>query len=117
MLSRTSAITAAGIVLSQPTRITAASKAYPTPLSSIESAISSRLISEAFIPSVPMAMPSLMEMVFTSIGVPPATRTPAITCCASSRWLRLQGIVPIQLWATMTSGRWRSSLESPTDLR
>ena len=38
--------------------------------SSMESAISSRLTREAFMPSVPMLMPSLMEIVFTSIGVP-----------------------------------------------
>ena len=44
-------------------------------------------MSEAFIPSVPMEMPSLMEMVFTSIGVPPAARTPSITRAASARWL------------------------------
>ena len=42
----------------------------------MESAITSRLISEAFIPSVPMVTPSLMEMVLISIGVPPAARTP-----------------------------------------
>ena len=49
--------------------------------------MSSRLISEAFMPCVPIEMPSLMETVLTSIGVPPAARTPAMTCCASSRWL------------------------------
>ena len=68
-------------------------------------------------PWVPIEMPSLIATVLTSIGVPPAARTPAMTCCASSRWLKLQGMVPIQLCATITSGRCRSSLESPTDLR
>ena len=87
MFNRASAIGAAGIVLSHPTMITAASKAYPTPHNSSESAITSRLISDAFIPSVPMAMPSLIEIVFTSIGVPPAARTPAITSWARARWL------------------------------
>ena len=76
----------------------------------MESAITSRLIKDAFMPSVPMEMPSLMEMVFTSIGVPPAARMPAITRCARSRWLKLQGIVPIHSCATMTSGLRRSSL-------
>ena len=64
-----------------------------------------------------MEMPSLIAIVFTSIGVPPAARTPVITCCASSRWLKLQGMVPIQLWATITSGFFKSSLLKPTDLR
>ena len=82
----------------------------------MESAISSRLTSEAFMPSVPMLMPSLIEIVFTSIGVPPAARMPAETSAASSRWLKLHGIVPIQECATMTSGLRRSSLVKPTDL-
>ena len=83
----------------------------------MESAISSRLMSEAFIPSVPMEMPSEIATVLTSIGVPPAARTPSITRCASSRWLKLHGIVPIQLCATITSGRLRSSVVRPTDFR
>ena len=73
------------------------------------SATTSRLISEAFIPSVPIAIPSLMETVLTSIGVPPASRMPRITSAASSRWLKLHGIVPIQLCATITSGRFSAS--------
>ena len=67
-------------------------------------------------PSVPMLMPSLMATVLTSIGVPPAARMPAATSAASSRWLKLQGIVPTQQCATMTSGFCRSSLVKPTDL-
>ena len=51
------------------------------------SATTSRLISDAFIPSVPIAMPSLMETVLISMGVPPASRIPRITSAASSRWL------------------------------
>jgi hypothetical protein len=47
--------------------------------SSIESAITSRLISEARIPSVPMVMPSEMETVLNSSGVPPAARIPSRT--------------------------------------
>ncbi len=77
----------------------------------------SREMSEAFMPSVPIEMPSLMETVFTSIGVPPAARIPAITCCASARWLKLHGIVPIHSCATMTSGLRRSSPVRPIDLK
>ena len=84
---------------------------------SIESAITSRLISDAFIPSVPIAIPSLIAIVLTSIGVPPASRTPFITDSASARWLKLHGIVPVQLCATRTSGLRRSSLVSPIDLK
>ncbi len=74
--SRKSAIAAPGMVLSQPTSATTASKECPRQTSSMESAISSRLTSEAFIPSVPMVTPSLMAMVSNSIGVPPASRMP-----------------------------------------
>ena len=49
--------------------------------------MTSRLTSDAFIPSVPIETPSLTETVLNSIGVPPAARMPALTCSASRRWL------------------------------
>ena len=79
MSRRSSAIPAAGIVLSHATRATIASKPYARATSSIESAITSRETSEAFIPSVPIVMPSEIAIVLNSIGVPPAARTPAFT--------------------------------------
>ena len=85
IFNRANAIAPAGIVLSHPTIITNASNEYPTPQSSIESAITSRDINDAFIPSVPIDIPSEIAMVLTSIGVPPASRIPDITCCANSR--------------------------------
>ena len=106
-------MTAAGIVLSQPTTQTSPSMRWPRTTSSIESAISSRLISDAFIPSVPIDTPSEIEIVLNSIGVPPAARTPAFTRWASSRWLKLHGIVSIQLVATPISGLARSSSVKP----
>jgi hypothetical protein len=68
-----------GIVLSQPDNATTASNKWPHVTSSIESAITSRLISEAFIPSVPIEMPSDTATVLNSIGVPPAARMPSFT--------------------------------------
>jgi hypothetical protein len=53
----------------------------------MESAITSRLTREAFIPCVPIVMPSEIEMVFSSIGVPPASLMPSLTFCARWRWL------------------------------
>ncbi len=85
----------------------------PRTTSSIESAISSRLTSDAFMPSVPMETPSETEIVLNSIGVPPASRMPAFTRCASSRWLKLQGIVSIHVVATPTRGLARSSSVKP----
>src|SRR6185295_15097023 len=70
--------------------------------------------SEAFMPSVPMAMPSVTEIVLNSIGVPPLARTPSATLWASLRWLELQGVSSIQQWAMPTSGRARSSSVKPT---
>ena len=64
-------------------------------------------------PSVPIETPSETAIVLNSIGVPPASRMPRLTCCASARWLRLHGIVSIQLVATPTSGRARSSSVKP----
>ena len=85
--SRSSAIAAPGMVLSQATSATMPSNMCPRPTSSMESAIRSRLTSDAFMPSVPMVTPSLIAMVLNSMGVPPAARMPALTCVASSRRL------------------------------
>ena len=54
-------------------------------MSSIESAITSRLTSEVFIPVVPIVIPSETATVLNSIGVPPAARTPSLMCSASRR--------------------------------
>ena len=73
--------------MSQPTRTTRPSNRLPRATSSIESAITSRLTSEAFMPAVPIVIPSEIETVLNSRGVPPASRMPAFTSAASSlRW-------------------------------
>ena len=102
-------MTAPGIVLSQPEMTTSASKRCAEATSSIESAISSRDTSEARIPAVPIVMPSEIAIVLSSIGVPPAARTPSLTLAASTRLLKLHGIVSIHEWATPTIGFSRSS--------
>ena len=68
-------MTVPGIVLSQPERATTPSKRWPRATSSMESATTSRLTSDAFIPSVPMLIPSVTTTVLNSMGVPPAART------------------------------------------
>ena len=78
--------------------------------------MTSREISDAFIPSVPIVTPSLTETVLNSIGVPPAARMPSLTDSASRRWLKLQGIVSIHVVATPTSGFARSSSVKPIAL-
>ena len=95
---------------------TRASNEWPMAATSMESVMTSRLMSEARMPSVPMETPSLTEMVLTSIGVPPAARMPSLTRWAMRRWLKLQGMVSIHWCATPTMGRARSSSEKPMDL-
>jgi len=64
-------------------------------------------------PDVPIDVPSETAIVLNSIGVPPAARTPRFTSWARSRWLRLQGIVSIQVVATPMIGLARSSSVNP----
>ena len=103
--------------MSQPERATTASNRWPRATSSIESAITSRLTSEAFIPSVPIVMPSETATVLNSIGVPPAARTPSFTRSARRRRWKLQGIVSVHVLAMPTSGRWSASSSNPIPFR
>ena len=73
------------MVLSQPQSAMTASKQLPRETSSIESAMTSRLMSEARMPGLPIVMPSEIDTVLNSIGVAPASRMPAFTCSARSR--------------------------------
>ncbi len=78
--------------------------------------MTSRLMSEAFMPSVPIVTPSETAIVLNSIGVPPAARMPSFTHSASRRWLRLQGMVSIHEVATPMIGWARSSSVKPDGL-
>ena len=73
------------------------------------SATTSRLTRLVFMPLVPIVMPSEMAMVLSSIGVPPASRTPSLTAAARARRWKLQGMVSIQVEATPMMGLARSS--------
>jgi len=70
MSNRHSAMMMPGIFLSHPPIPTRPSKRLPRAISSMESAITSRETREAFMPCVPMVMPSEMVMVLNSMGVP-----------------------------------------------
>ncbi len=71
-------------------------------------------MSEAFMPSVPMEIPSDTAMVLYSIGVPPAARIPAFTRSESRRRWKLQGMTSIHVLATPTIGFVKSSSVKPT---
>src|SRR6476660_6325321 len=113
MSRRASAIAAPGIVLSHPTSTTRASKRLPRDTSSIESAITSRLTSEVRMPAEPIVIPSEIDTVLNSIGVPPAARIPALTDTASSRRWKLHGPISIHVLSTPTTGRFRSARVNP----
>src|SRR3954452_21003634 len=107
---------APGAVLSQATMHTTPSIIWPRTTSSIESATTSRLTSDVFIPSVPIVTPSLIPIVLNYIAGPPAARMPALAATARSRWLMLHGIVSIQVVATPMIGFARSSSVNPIAL-
>ncbi len=97
------------MVLSHPDSATTPSNRCPRATSSIESAITSRLTREVFMPWVPIVIPSEIATVLNSIGVPPAARTPSFTRSARPRRWKLQGIVSVQVLAMPTTGFLRSS--------
>ena len=55
-------------------------------------------------PAVPIVIPSEIAIVLSSIGVPPAARTPSLTAAARARRWKLHGIVSIHVDATPTIG-------------
>src|SRR5688572_1640186 len=73
----------------------------------------SREISEAFMPSCPIAMPSETAMVTNSRGVPPAAVTPALAALAWRSRVRLHGVASFHVLATPTHGLRMSSSVSP----
>ena len=79
ILSRAAAMSSPGTFLSQLGIITRPSNWWARAMASVESAISSRVTREYFMPRCPMAMPSQTAMAGNSTGVPPAMRMPAFT--------------------------------------
>ena len=103
-----------GSDLSQPANDTRASSRSACIIVSTESAITSRLTSEARMPSWPIEMPSLTAMVVNSIGNPPADRTPCLARLASRSSGRLHGVTSFHDEATATWGLSQSSSVMPT---
>jgi hypothetical protein len=112
--SRAQAISMPGSDLSQPAMATSASNRSALTISSTESAITSRLTSEDFMPSVPIEIPSDTAMVPNSNGTAPPCRTPSLAAAASPFRCRLHGVTSFQDEATPTCGRSRSASLSPT---
>jgi hypothetical protein len=77
--ARSAPMTMPGTILSQLGMQTRPSKPWARTMDSTESAMSSRLGSEYFIPAWPMAMPSQMPMVLNSNPTPPVFWISALT--------------------------------------
>ena len=98
-----------GMFLSQPPMPTRPSKELPrvTKLDGVGYHFAAN--KDAFMPCVPMVMPSWMVMVLNSMGVPPASRTPCLTASAIWRRWKLQVPISVQVLAMPMIGLCRSS--------
>ena len=108
-LQRAMAIMPPGMFLSQPPITTTPSIHWPFTQVSMPSAITSRLTSEYFMPSVPMPMPS--EMVGTPNTCELAFSAPIAATAASASFCspELQGVIVEWPLATPTIGLSKSS--------
>jgi hypothetical protein len=92
-LLRARAIIPPGMFLSQPPITTTPSIHWPLTAVSMQSAMTSREMSEYFIPSVPIDMPSEMVGVPNTCGLPPASRTVEMAMSASFCRPELHGVM------------------------
>ncbi len=115
ILSLPAAISIPGVTLSQLVKSTMASKPCAVTISSIRSAIISRLSMGIFIPLWPVAIPSQTAMQGNSSGVPPASATPSLIAWQSGcRWT-WPGISSLKELTTATRGLSRSSRQRPME--
>ena len=101
------------MLLSHPARPMKPSRRSAWTTVSTESQITSRLTSDARMPSWPMLMPSLTVMVPNSIGKPPPARTPSLARSARRRNVMLQGVTSFQALAMPTCGFTKSASVMP----
>ena len=113
-MSRAAAISIPGSDLSQPAKVTRPSNRSACIIVSTESAMTSRLTSEARIPSWPMEIPSDTAMVTNSRGKPPASRTPSLARLARRSSGMLHGVTSFHDEATPICGLSQSSSVIPT---
>ena len=112
-MQRAIAIIAPGMFLSQAATTTRPSMLSPNVTVSMESAMTSRLTSDAFMPSVPIDMPSLMVMVPNMNGTLLAAHSPSFTFCACRLRWTLQGVTSEARLPTATKGLSISSSRRP----
>jgi hypothetical protein len=102
------------MLLSHPANPTKPSSRSACMTHSTESVMTSRLTSDARMPSWPMLMPSLTVMVPNSIGNPPAERTPSLANSASLRSVMLHGVTSFHALAMAICGFTQSASVMPT---
>src|SRR5579864_2488749 len=113
-LMRAIAIIAPGMFLSQPPTQITPSIIWPFTEVSMASAITSREMSEYFMPSVPMPMPSVTVGTPKVCGIAPAAFT-AATALSTSGWMpALQGFMVEWPLATPTMAFSKSPSPKPT---
>src|SRR5260370_19086263 len=111
---RAIAIIAPGMFLSQPPTHSTPSISWPFTAVSIASAMTSREISEYFMPSVPMPMPSVTVGKPNTCGIAPAAFS-AVVARSTSGWMpALQGFIVEWPLATPTIAFWKSPSPNPT---
>ena len=114
MSSRAMAMSAPGIFLSHPPTQMTASILAPRQTASMESAITSRLTSEHFIPSVPMDIPSLIVIVPNICGMPSDRFISALATSANFPRPALQGVTSLCPFAMPIIGFLKSLSLKPT---
>ncbi len=102
-----------GTFLSQLGTMTRASKPWASAMASVESAMRSRVTSEYFMPTWPMAMPSHTAMAGNTMGVPPAMATPSFTASVILSRFMWPGTISLYELTMPTSGRSSSSSVRP----
>ncbi|MCY1238060.1 hypothetical protein D9M72_507780 [compost metagenome] len=108
-LVRASAIMPPGMFLSQPPITTTPSIHWPCAAVSMQSAMTSREISEYFMPSVPIDMPSEMVGVPNTCGLAPDALMASIAASARRCRPALQGVMVEWPLAMPTIGLSKSS--------
>jgi len=103
-LARSMPIMPPGMFLSQPPMTTTPSIHWPCTQVSTQSLMTSRLTSEYFMPSVPMAMPSEIVGVPNTCELPPASWMPSMAASASRCRPELHGVMVLWPLATPTMG-------------
>src|SRR3989344_4310634 len=113
VLTREIAIIQPGMFLSHPPMVMRPSNRSAPATTSIESAMTSLLTNEYFIPSCPIEIPSETVIVPNVCGTTPALRHPSWTCLASLSMCMLQGVTSLHVLAMPTIGFLKSASVNP----